>query len=207
MATQGPLSPGTVADDATVGTKAWSTPNNAKTSNNVYTTAGFDGGSLITQYLKATNFGFTIPTGVTINGIIVSIQNKAEGGNNECDNEVKIVKSDGSIGSTNKASATKWLTTKSTFTYGTSSDLWGESWDSSKINNANFGVVLSAKGTDPGFYVDYISITVYYTPPTIYTMVTAPAQFILTGQQSRFTKIFENITSIWTRYLALKKIK
>ena len=41
----------------------------------------------------------------------------------------------------------------------------------------------------------------------VYTMITAPAQFIVTGMQSGLNKVGQEITSIWTRYIALKKIK
>lgn len=146
-ASSGPNSPGTMADDDTVGTEAWSNPDNAKVSDDVY--AGFDGGfeassmkdsavrivksdgtiattnkgltatewptteSYISygspsdlwdetweaedindvdfgvvlsavndtpktsHYLKATNFGFSIPVGATINGILVEIEKKS----------------------------------------------------------------------------------------------------------------------------------
>lgn len=54
-------SPGTLADDAAVGTVAWSNPSNAASSNDSYATASGAGGT--THYLKATNFGFAIPAG------------------------------------------------------------------------------------------------------------------------------------------------
>jgi hypothetical protein len=39
MTSSGPNSPGTMADDATVGTVAWNNPNNAKVSDNAPTVA------------------------------------------------------------------------------------------------------------------------------------------------------------------------
>ena len=89
----GALSPGTIADDATVGTVAWTNPDNAKVSDNVYATVSLIGIG-ISHYLKATNFGFSIPTGATINGILVEIEKKdisaaVSGGHDEY---VKIVK-------------------------------------------------------------------------------------------------------------------
>ena len=59
---------------------------------------------------------------------------------------VKIVKSDGSIGTTDKAdTSTNWTGTDTYFSYGSYSDLWGESWTDTDINNTNFGVVIAAK--------------------------------------------------------------
>ena len=157
-------SPQTMADDATVGTRAWSTVNNAKVSDDVYATATVSG---ISHYLKATNFGFSIPTGATINGILVEIERKhASDVIYTIDSIVKIVKADGTFGTTNKAdTATHWTTTDTYKSYGSSSDLWGETWDSTKINDVDFGVGLSIEGfVGTGVsYVDHIRITVYYT--------------------------------------------
>lgn len=60
------------------------------------------------------------------------------------DEEVKIVKSDGTIGSTNKASASAWSNSDAYTTYGGPYDLWGETWTYADINDSDFGVVISA---------------------------------------------------------------
>lgn len=73
MATQGPYSPGTMADDSTVGTVTWVNPDNAKASDDVRAIMYYGGSS---HYLKATNFGFSIPAGATINGIVVEIEKR-----------------------------------------------------------------------------------------------------------------------------------
>lgn len=111
----GPNSPGTMADDATVGTVTWTSPDNTKVADAAY--ASF------------------IPVGGEDTG--------------QRDNIIKIVKSDGSIGSTNKAATlTNWSTSTSPpyATYGSSSDLWDETWTSTDINDVDFGIVLVAKG-------------------------------------------------------------
>jgi len=58
------------------------------------------------------------------------------------DNRVSIVKSDGSIGTQNKALGT-WSSTESYVSYGGVDDLWGEAWVVEDVNDINFGVVLS----------------------------------------------------------------
>jgi len=64
---------------------------------------------------------------------------------NTRDKYVQIVKSDGSIGSANKAASDYWVYRTDTYaSYGGPADLWGESWDADKINDADFGVVISA---------------------------------------------------------------
>lgn len=160
--------PGTIIDDNTIGTVAWSFPNNAKTSDNVYATTDASTGTLISHYIKATNFGFNIPSGATINGIGVEIEKKRRSGTyEEIDYELWIVKADGTLGNVNKAdTGTNWGTTDAYYGYGGVSDLWGESWDNTKINNINFGIIFSAI-TNINYsqaYIDHIRITVYYTP-------------------------------------------
>ena len=151
MADTGATSPGTMADDATVGTKAWSNPDNAKANDDSFASTSYVGegnpsdneikivknGSIgsenkslgegwggyppssyssyganndlwgetwtaedinnanfgivlsikwnptISHYLKATNFGFSIPSGATIDGIVVEIERSTDwaGGN------------------------------------------------------------------------------------------------------------------------------
>ncbi len=144
----GTTSPGTMADDATVGTVAWNNPDYAKASDNAYAAWGNSSGATrYSHYLKATNFGFSIPSGATINGILVEIERVASenGSNYVKETEVKIVKADGTIGTTNKAdTVTKWQTTTDAYySYGGASDLWNETWDSTKINDVDFGVVLA----------------------------------------------------------------
>ena len=171
-ANTGATSPSTMTDDNTVGTKAWSFPNRAKVSDAIYTLALLDTNGDISHYLKATNFGFSIPTGATINGIIVEVQRRAQVAT-ITDSEVKIVKSNGSIGTTNKATGTSWPGTEAYASYGSSSDLWDETWAATDINNSNFGMVIAAiSGSTTAFNyaeIDHIRITVYYTTENTWT--------------------------------------
>ena len=161
-------SPVTIVDDTTVGTQIWVTPSDAVSSNDAYAGVTVED-TQISHYLKATNFGFAIPTGATINGIQVSVERKmgvSIGGDVE-DYQVRIVKG-GVIGTTEKATAGLWPTTDTVKIYGSSSDLWGETWTVDDINASNFGFVISCyesegKGNAEAAYVDHIQITVYYT--------------------------------------------
>ncbi|MBI4614481.1 MAG: tail fiber domain-containing protein [Planctomycetes bacterium] len=71
--TQGPASPGTLANDASIGTIPWTGPGNAASSDNTYATAA---GAGTTQYLKATNFGFSVPGTATIDGILLEVEKR-----------------------------------------------------------------------------------------------------------------------------------
>lgn len=167
MASSGPNSPGTLADDSSVGTVAWSNPSNGASSNNSYATAAF-GTNGTSHYLKATNFGFAIPSTATIDGILVGIERSRTGigGGSIKDSAVRIVKG-GAIGSTNKgATGTAWPSADAYASYGGAADLWGESWTYSDINASNFGVAISAAMTideTGNARVDHVRVTVYYT--------------------------------------------
>jgi hypothetical protein len=173
-------SPSTTADDATVGTVAWTNPTNAEVSDGVFATNA--GNNSTGHYVKANNFGFSIPAGATINGILVGVLRKgtsSQGG--VADSTIKLLKG-GTYGGNNYAQTTyvawqpiiansstaRWSTTVGTAFYGGCNDLWGQTWASSDINSSTFGVGVSpshgsGKGSDTGS-VDYISIQVFYTP-------------------------------------------
>lgn len=186
MATLGPNSAGTGADDSSFGNIAWVNPGNITSSNDSYATNS----GTPQHYLKATNFGFSVPADATINGITVEIERKKvrSNGTNTCkDARVRIVKSDGSIGTTDKAdTATDWPTTDTYKTYGGSSDLWGETWTATDINDVDFGVVLSATLTVASessciALVDHVRITIDYTAAGVNSSTTQFLQLLGLG--------------------------
>jgi len=155
-------SPGTMASDPSVGTVNWNNPDEAKTSDNTYSSFRGLGES---YYLKATNFGFAIPAGATIDGIEVHIERFATAADSVEDLLVKIVKADGNYGAENKALGGWWSIVESYFAYGGVADLWSEVWTPANINHVNFGVGLQASAANLIFgRVDHIKIKVYYTP-------------------------------------------
>ena len=184
-ASVGPNSPGTVVS-VSPGDYSWSNPDNAKVSDNSYASAttplGFSDLPPPSSYrLKATSYGFDVPSGATVRGIQVDVE-RDKGSQTAPslaivkDMEILIVKSDGSLGTSNKAdTATNWPTSDSTKSYGGATDLWGEVWSPADINNPNFGVVVRVSfdwnggGPAPSAIanVDYVSITVYYDPPPV----------------------------------------
>lgn len=149
------------------GSSNWSTPTNIYTSNNAYASNGLDGDE-VSHWLRATDFGFTIPDGATIDGILVEIERRC---NEEygADYAMKIVKT-GTEQGTDHASVTEWPASDTYKSYGSSSDKWGLSWLPGDINSHLFGASISAIYEDDPefratFYVDHIRITVYYTEP------------------------------------------
>ncbi len=166
-ATSGPNNPSAGANDASVGTLAWTTPTNVYTSNDGRATAALTNPPTTTQYLVATGFNFALPADSLIQGIQVSIERSATIAASARDNSVKIVKG-GTATGTDKASASSWPTTDAYASYGSTSDLWGTTWTAADINAANFGVAISAIRTanSPTVRVDHITVTVTYCAPT-----------------------------------------
>ena len=167
MASSGPNYAGTAANDTGRGTVAWSSPINGAANDGSTTFAqSFSSPGLTSNYLKVTNFGFSIPGGSTIDGIVVEWEGKADdfgGGSSGTDTAVRIVKG-GVIGSTDKASNTVYPTSLTFKTYGGVSDLWGESWTPADINDSEFGSAISfGSAFYISAYIDTCRITVYYT--------------------------------------------
>ena len=172
-ASQGPLagtSPATV--NTSVGSTTWTGLANLFSATlNSFTTSNSNTRS---YYIVGQGFGFSIPTGATINGIVVTLEASsydAQGaGNNARDYIIKIVKNN-TITGTDKSTLAS-LTPNSTYvnrTYGSSTDLWGETWTAADINNSNFGIAYSAElPTQAKNFVEVtvrnLRITVHYTP-------------------------------------------
>lgn len=169
MASQGANSCGTAVNDTSIGTQAWDNPTNIYTSDNVYA-GGTNPNSIIYNYLKATNFGFTIPSGATIDGIKVEVECNGSPAVSAFPKEysMKIVKG-GTIDGTNKANTANTLPqyTDAYITFGGTTDKWGLTWTDSDINASNFGFAFSVSvdwdKAPVAVSVDHIRITVYYT--------------------------------------------
>ncbi|MFA6214619.1 MAG: VWA domain-containing protein [Candidatus Micrarchaeia archaeon] len=155
----------------TPGDIAWSNPSNAQTADNQYAVAIL-GNSNVSEYLAAGNFGFGIPEGAVIKGIVATVERKASQSNEISDNKVYLVKN-GSIAGNNKAVAAEWGSAEMVRTYGGEADLWGAAWTAEEINSAATGIVFSTKhdsgGGPDNASVDSINLTVYYAMPAACT--------------------------------------
>ena len=172
MATSGPNLPGTGADDAAVGTVAWSSPTNIQADDATYAAASFtgDGDPLfrLTHYLKGTVFGFAIPAGATIDGVVAEIQRYRDAGGEGVDDNVVSLVVNGAVTGDNKAAVPPWPSSEAAASYGGAADGWTAGLTAALVNQANFGLVLQAKlnandTITTTAYVDCFKITVYYT--------------------------------------------
>lgn len=170
-ASQGPQAGSTAVNDTFIGNISWTNPTNIFSTSwaNGYTSAVLTL-SQETYCIKATNFGFSIPTGATVNGIIVNI-NRYQDDGYIVDSVARIVKG-GVIGTTDKSKGEYWPVTTAgrdtPATYGSSTDLWGETWTPSDINSSNFGFALGGRidtfsKFNWGCYLFGLKITVHYT--------------------------------------------
>lgn len=154
-------SPGTGADDAgSGGAFAWSNPGNCTAADGANASVVLNPGT-IAHWLKATNFGFSIPSGATIDGIVAEVKWSSA---TATLNTVKLVVG-GSVVGSNKSTGLAGGAS-SYKTYGGSADKWGLTPSVSDVNASNFGLVFGVSAT--GFVgdtvnVDHIRITVYYT--------------------------------------------
>lgn len=172
MAVTGWKTPGTTVNDTSIGSKAWTTPNNAQTDNGTAAVCDSDNNVDLGNYLKATNFGFTssdVPSGATIDGIEMQVKRRTETNTgNTLDYSVKIVKG-GTISGNEKATTTNWLKSSSsweTITYGSSTELWGLSWSQSDVTASTFGIAYATKADgsiNKQSEIDVLQLRVYYT--------------------------------------------
>ncbi len=168
--TSGPLSPATSGNAAGTGSIAWTNTNNIFTSDNskAIMAATFTPGS-ISNYLEATNFGFSIPPTASVAGIKVEWEQFAGALGTVVDQSVRVIQA-GSITSGERAKSTSWPFFDTYSTYGGASDLWGATWTPAQINAANFGAALAVRNNDatqnntPA--IDHVRVTVYYATTT-----------------------------------------
>jgi hypothetical protein len=173
---------GSGVDDSGVGTLAWVSDDfsaalagtEVSSDDNVY--AGtIQGGNTTSHYLKCTNFSFTsgdVPSGATINGFEIEVRQFRTVAIIVASTLVKFVKA-GSVVGNDIGTATDWATSETVVTYGSSTELGGQSWTQSDVTASNFGCVISLTTavvrTSPSgrsHEIDQVRIRVYYTAAT-----------------------------------------
>ena len=166
MADTGAILPGLGSNEDRDGKNAWSDPTNiqAEANHADCTLPKNDYG----DWLRASQFGFSIPSEATIDGIKVEISHLGAHENRVKDSSLRLVDGDGNNVGDDKASAVAWdALAQETFTYGGDSDKWNASPTPSMVNDSDFGVRLSAQESSSAGNtiadVHWIKITVYYT--------------------------------------------
>jgi hypothetical protein len=127
------------------------------------------------HYLFATGFGFSIPAGATITSIVVRIGRKVNivGGGDYPDilmASVRLLRYGALAGDDQPGEPYAWSATEGVSQHGDQSGedgLWGLSWGEGDVNDAGFGVAISATASG-GIYpanaeIDYVTIQVNYS--------------------------------------------
>lgn len=173
MATAGPNASGTQTVTDRGGLfPTWANPGNAAASDNSRVTTALGSAATPTSdYLDLTNFGFSVPSGATINGITVAIERSVSAASNSQDETVQLIKGGTASGNNKAATATNWpvQASEASVNYGSTSDLWGLTLTDSDVNASNFGVRIAAKTTSASSspQIDFVSISIDYTAAAV----------------------------------------
>ena len=110
-----------------------------------------------------------LPAGAVIQGVQVGIHRRASDINDIFDSQISL--KSGAIVGSNRASFIAWPTAGFTFSYGSSTDLWGLTISETTINSGQLGMRISyfkdddfPSGSEQGF-IDMVKATVFYTDP------------------------------------------
>lgn len=152
-----------------------------------------------TAVIKATNFNFTLPVGCTVLGIIVYVSKLGDqpgSADYVVDKSVRLYKA-GTLVGDDKATISKWPVLEVETSYGSSANLWGESWLRTDILNSGFGVAVQAsiendsESGDVTAYIDYIRIEVYYEEAPVFAV--NKGIYTFTGLANNMRKTFKLI--------------
>lgn len=152
--------PGTGENNAGIGATAWTSPGEIVSDNTTDATCAAAASS---QYLVARNFGFSLPAGATISGVLVRIEASEHSGGTEPlrawlqdasgteFGSSKLTSNEGSISGT----------TKAVYTYGSTSDVWGATLSEAIVEDVDFGVRFWFS-TSHDIRVDYVTMSLEY---------------------------------------------
>lgn len=143
------------------GNASWSSTGNALVDDGASATVFVDApAQTFSNYLKVTDRVQKIPSGATVNGIIVNFEITQETGLSLArDYTLYVLK-----GATLSTPVVD-ISGVGFIAKGGVSDLWGLSWTADDINASNFGVQIRIDngGSDVTWGIDYINTTIYYT--------------------------------------------
>lgn len=120
------------------------------------------------EYLKLLNFGFSVPAGASIDGIVCEVDWLSDTASAIIDYSIRLIVG-GSASGTDQAGAAYLSTTTVIQQYGTPTDDWGHSGTltPADVNGSTFGFQIKVQnkvGSSEVCFVDQMRCTVYYTP-------------------------------------------
>ncbi len=142
------------------GDVAWTSASNITADDLNYAQVSLGAGQ-VSDWLIADNFGFAIPSGATIDGVVVSV--KRYGMGTVVDSSVRISDPVGPTGD-DKADFASWPGMVANTAYGAPTDDWSAGLSASDANNSGFGVHIKATSVAGATaLVGYVEITVHYS--------------------------------------------
>lgn len=167
MASSGPNYPSSISTASYPRGADWTNAANVGADDNTYASVALNNQN--SYYLKCQNFGFSVPAGYTIDGITVEIGAYANSADRISYTDVQLLDANGTATGTDKGTGTLG-TSEATATFGGTSDTWTASPTAAMVNDADFGVVVRLNNASPfsyTAYVDFVRVTVTYTPASV----------------------------------------
>jgi hypothetical protein len=159
--------PGAFWNDATIGSIGWTEPSRARASDDAHAAAPDIGLGEITNYLKAADFGFQLPSSSVIRGIQVLIERSSSGPATLVDHQVRVAL-DGKLLPHVAERPESWPAQDAVVGYGGETELWeAEAVTPELVNRPNFGMALAVtgQGEQATAQVDQIRIRLFFTNP------------------------------------------
>ena len=170
MASTGNVFVGTGENNAGIGATAWVNPGNITADDTTDSTCTAAASS---QYLVGRNCGFTIPDAAIIKGITVRIEASESSTGAETLN-AQLQNDSGTLFGSSKTNSING-TSKTVYTYGSATDLWGATITPAIVRDADFGVRFWYT-TAHNMAVDYVTIAVEFVIPEFYYVMRTPAR-------------------------------
>jgi hypothetical protein len=158
MANTGNTFAGTGENTAGIGANAWTDTDNITADDAADATCTGAGGS---NYLVARNFGFSIPEGSVIYGILVRVEASEHSGGVE-PLLAQLQDSSAALFGASKSTSNEGSisgTTKAVYTYGSTNDTWSATLTPTIVNSANFGVRFWFTTTHD-VRIDYVTMAI-----------------------------------------------
>ncbi|MDX2015689.1 MAG: hypothetical protein SFW67_36180 [Myxococcaceae bacterium] len=161
----------------------WTTPANARTADGMVTESLLTMTGLASETFRATNWGLTLPPGVTSPSVLVRMRRRNVAGSSVIDRRVALVRGSSTLATWPTSSNLGWFSTMTTSTFGSANNRWMGQVSAADVTASDFGVELNVdtlSGGVPGRpAIDEVlvsvvhSVTQQVTPPTVPTMATS----------------------------------
>ena len=170
-------------------------------------------GSKSTNYLENRGFGLSLPAGANVTGIEVCYERSGgarilEKVYEVYDEEVRLIKPDGSYSQGNKSQSSPWgYAPEGEYLlacYGGSNDTWGENWTPTDIASPNFGTTISAYLSANDWIltakIDAVKVKVYYEEPTVSPAPSGLDYAVIVDQNENLTGYAWSLNLGWIKF-------